>query len=71
MSEPTKMDFDLFQSICRYQGLAYMGSEGARLEFEPTCRHPDKFPNGFGRGPCDEPHCPYYGKRLILEGDRK
>ena len=66
------MKFGLFQKFCKYNLPGAV--EGVDSMFEPTCRKPDRIPEGDSWGKCDEEHCPLYGitvhgKNGILTSD--
>lgn len=55
------MDFYIFQSACRYAGLAQDNPDD-HTKVSIVCNK--KVPRGCSWGTCDEAHCPYYGKAI-------
>ena len=58
-----EIDFEKFQTVCRFMKFGVV--DGTTDTFEPTCRRTDRIPQGHSWGKCDEPHCPYYGIKIV------
>ena len=56
------MEFEEFQTACKFMSFGYKGGIGD--QFEPVCNRRDRIPRRHSWGICEEQHCPYYGIKI-------
>ena len=58
------MEFNIFQPLCPFRGLAYAYQDD-HTRMEMVCHRDDRRPDGHSWSICDEGHCPYFGIRIV------